>query len=105
MNNSGLPWGNLVEQGRAKAIGIPWSEADLQAIYDLKIPVEFVREGILTLEDYERVSAKQQVPETKSLRYMKREELIDLAKSKGIEFDESNVGRADLILMMTPVNQ
>ncbi len=102
--NSSLDWGSLVMSGRAKAIGIPWSETEVKAIYELKIPVEYVREGVVTLEAYAKASARQEVPETKSLRLMKRDDLITLAKAKNIEFDADVVTRADLFLLLTPVN-
>ena len=49
-----INWGKLLAQGRVKAVGIPWSTEESNAIYKLKIPACYVRQGILTLEDYEQ---------------------------------------------------
>jgi len=70
-------WGKLYEQGRCKAIGIPWSQEEREAIYLLKIPVEYVREGVLTLKAFE--AAKEIKIETKK-------ELMVEAKALGIKF-------------------
>lgn len=45
-------WKKLVEQGRAKAIGVPWSEEELVALNDYKIPPEYVRKGFLDAFQY-----------------------------------------------------
>ena len=49
-----LNWGKLIAQGRAKDVGIPWSNEELHAIHELKIPTEYVRDGVLTLDDYSK---------------------------------------------------
>ena len=72
-----IEWAKLVAQGRAKDIGIPWSEEEATAIYTLKIPIEYVRKGILTISDYEKV--KGSIPADKS-----KDELIVEAKKEGI---------------------
>jgi tRNA(Ile)-lysidine synthase TilS/MesJ len=74
---SAIDWAKLVAQNRAKAYGIPWSEAEANAVYQLKIPADYVRKGILTLEDYEK--AKGVLPPEKT-----REELAEEAKKLGI---------------------
>lgn len=59
---SNLNFTNLVAQGRAKAIGQPWSEIELEALLKIErergiartIAADFVRNGILTLEAYDR---------------------------------------------------
>lgn len=83
---SGPDWGKLVAQGRAKAHGVPWEEAELHAIYKLKIPVEFVRRGCLTQKDYENTQEEDGTVEEetgeKPLESMNRFELIKLAKTK-----------------------
>ena len=93
-------WSALVEQGRAKALGVSWSDEELHAIYELKVPVEFVREGCLTLEQYHKAqgTVDQSVAETKKkpLRYMKRGELATEAEALGIQFDGETT-RLDLI--------
>ena len=72
-----IEWAKLVAQGRAKDIGIPWSEEEATAIHTLKIPIEYVRKGILTIADYEKV--KGSIPADKS-----KDELIVEAKKEGI---------------------
>jgi len=49
-------WANLVAQGRVKSIGVPWSDAEAAA-RALGIPAEYVRSGVLTLDDYEKAKA------------------------------------------------
>lgn len=49
-----IDWPKLVAQGRAKAYGVSWTEEEARAVSILKIPAEFVRQGILTLEAYEK---------------------------------------------------
>jgi len=47
-------WAKLAAQNRVKAVGISWTPEEANAIYKLKIPADYVRQGILTLEDYEK---------------------------------------------------
>jgi hypothetical protein len=49
-----IEWAKLVAQGRAKAFGVSWTEEEARAVSILKIPAEFVRQGILTLDAYEK---------------------------------------------------
>lgn len=86
-------WSKLVAQGRAKAPGIPWSNEELHAIHVLKIPVEDVRNGILTKEDLE---SQDEGP--KPLKKMTKAELVAKAKELGIEFEEKVATKGDLIL-------
>lgn len=51
--NQTVDWAKLVIQGRAKAYGIPWSEGEAKA-RAAGIPAEYVRNGILTKEDYQK---------------------------------------------------
>lgn len=44
-------WAKLFSEGRCKDIGVSWSEEELHALYTLRIPVDAVRDGILTRED------------------------------------------------------
>lgn len=88
-----IDWETLLKHNRVKAIGIPWTEEELNAIYNLKIPVEKVREGILTLEDLKKEGNQTR----KSLFSMTKEELMQLAKKEGIEFDATVVTRGELI--------
>jgi hypothetical protein len=92
----GADWGQLVAQGRAKALGVAWSEEELNALHVLKIPLEHVRGGCLTLEQYEKATKGE--PESK---YMKKDDLLLKAKELGIEISEgATPSRADLMLMI-----
>lgn len=94
----GVDWGSLVEQGRAKAIGVSWSDAELVALHELKIPVDLVRKGVLTLEE-----AKDEVEDTstkgKMLREMNKEELKTLATELGLEVPV-NAKRLEIISLI-----
>jgi hypothetical protein len=93
---SGPNWTKLVDQGRAKAHGIPWSEEELAAIAS-GVSVEHVRGGILTPEAQE-VEESEAEEAGKKPQYMKKDELLAKAKEIGIEIaDEEAVTRADLI--------
>ena len=79
-------------QGRARDIGVPWSEDELKAIYTLKIPVEYVREGILDKETYEKKVFKGEKP----LEFLTDPELRQKGEAEGICIDES-MTRFDII--------
>lgn len=74
-------WGKLLEENRCKALGVPWTEAELNAIYQLKIPVEYVRNGCLTAVAYELAHKGGT-----ELRYKSKTELQTVAKSLGITY-------------------
>lgn len=101
--SDGLNWGRLVEQDRAKAIGVSWSDEELKAIYEFKIPPDFVRAGCLTLEQYNK--AQQDIVDDqiqgkeKKLRYMRKDELLQKAQSLGLSAQEETT-RAELILLI-----
>lgn len=98
-----INWGKLVDQGRAKAIGVSWSEEELRALFHLKIPAEFVRNGIITLEAYKQDKGKVEEVEKetkkKPIRYMSKPELIKEAESLGLPV-VPEVTRADLIMFI-----
>jgi len=56
-------WPSLVLQGRAKAHGVPWSDAELKSVLNIatmpgltmKEAAEYVRRGALTVEDVEKL--------------------------------------------------
>jgi hypothetical protein len=77
-------WANLVAQGRAKAHGVSWSEEEAAARV-LGIPAEYVRSGILTLEDYEKAK-KSDANNGAPLERLSRGELIAQAQKAGLEF-------------------
>ncbi len=100
--NDSINWANLVANGRAKAHGIPWTEEEAAA-RSLGIPAEFVREGVLTMEDYGKAQGKdaehtEQTGE-KPVNRMNKAELMAKATSLGIEFtpDVSNNALKDAI--------
>ena len=74
-----LNWGKLLAQGRCKAYGVPWSEEE-QVARQAGIPAEFVRQGVLSVEEFEKVKDS---PERK---FKPREDLHEEAKEKGVEF-------------------
>lgn len=80
-----LNWPRLVSQGRAKDIGIAWNQEELKALYELKIPAEYVRDGILTTEAYEKASAKDEAGGKPDAR-KNRAELEAKATGLGVEF-------------------
>jgi hypothetical protein len=92
--SANLNWAQLYNQGRVKAIGVPWSDEDREALNN-GVSVEDVRNGILKKEDKDTKEKKMT-----SLEKMKREELILLAKEKGISVDEKIVSKGDLILLL-----
>lgn len=84
-----INWANLVEKGRAKAIGVAWNEDEIAAL-DAGVPADFVRDGILSLEKYKKVSSQEEekTVETgeKPVARMSKPELVEKAKSLGLEF-------------------
>ena len=88
-----INWAEKVAQGRAKAMGIPWNDDENHAIQNLKIPADFVREGVLTLEAYEKAVAKDQKFEEetgeKPLNKMNLYELKAKADTLGLTYTPS----------------
>ena len=81
-------WGILYEQGRSKSIGVPWNEAEKQAVYVLKVPAEYVRRGCLTIAAYEAMVAedKGEVEKTGKvpLSQLKKAQLYTLCRAKNL---------------------
>lgn len=97
----GCNFEKLLKNNRVKAIGIPWSNDELNAMYNLKIPADYVRQGILTKADYEKelkgdIKAEEK-GEEKPLIKMTKEELVKTAKELGLDFDEGLASRGDLM--------
>ena len=86
-------WNSLLEQGRCKAIGVPWNEEEHHAVTVLNIPAEFVREGILTIDEYDEVKGSSE------RRFKKRGELMNEAKSLGLEYSRKTTN-LELIQMI-----
>lgn len=67
-----LNWTNLVSQGRAKSVGIAWTPEELEALITLGNErtisrvdaADFLRNGIMTPEDYDKAQAVKFVPKT-----------------------------------------
>lgn len=95
---SGPNWASLVSQNRAKAVGIAWSEKEIYALRELKIPAEYVRGGCLTLESY-----KKETGEKKS-QYLKKDELLAKAKELGIEITDENVVTREVLIDLISKN-
>lgn len=103
-------WGALFDQGRCFGIGIPWTEEQAKA-RAAGVPAEHVREGILTMEGYDKAlkaaaKAREQdqvaVASGKPLTaaQLKRQKLADLkvlAAGKGIDFDTTAVSKESLV--------
>lgn len=89
--STSIDWAKLVNEGRAKAIGIPWSDEELEALEN-GISPEDVRAGILSEDDYE----EEEEEEKKLIRHTK-EELMQKADEMGIEYEEDAVTRNALI--------
>lgn len=87
-----INWANLVAQGRAYAVGIPWTEEQALA-RAAGVPAEFVREGVLSFEEYTKKRQAEdkaiESGEEKPLNRMNRNELIAKATELGIEFAPS----------------
>jgi len=82
----GVPnWVKLVNEGRAKDFGVPWSDEELNALYKLKVPAEYVREGVLTTEDYAKALEKEVREGKKSLNHSSAEELMAQAIKLGVK--------------------
>ena len=98
-----LNWNLLYAQGRCKAIGVPWTEEEANAALGLKIPADFVRQGCLTLEDYEKALKKniKSIENTKKipLIHLRQNQLLALCRSKDIEVGDE-VTRPVLIEML-----
>lgn len=84
-----INWANLVAKGRAKAHGIPWSDKELLAL-QAGVPSDFVREGVLTMEEYQSLSKKEEAETAKTgekkVERMNLAELKTKATELGIEF-------------------
>jgi hypothetical protein len=82
-------WARLVSQGRAKAYGVPWSDEEVHAVYELGIPAEFVRRGALTRDEYDAMQDADRKHKEKTgkkpVEAMDREELQKEAEEVGID--------------------
>lgn len=93
-------WANLVAQGRAKAHGVSWTEEEAAARV-LGIPAEYVRSGILTLEDYEKAK-KADAKNGPPLERLSRGELQAQAIEAGLEFTPETPDNVLIQLLSDP---
>ena len=92
-----INWPSLVEQGRAKAYGVPWNDEELAAIHTLGIPPEYVRGGCLTVEDYGKASRPS--GGKKQDRFMKLDDFRKEADALGVAYGKDTT-RAELLEMV-----
>lgn len=67
-------WGKLVSQGRAKAHGVAWSDAETAAIQSLidergitrLAAADYVRNGITSVEDFDKAKTVEFKPKTRA---------------------------------------
>jgi len=90
--NDGLAYEKLVPAGRAKAIGVPWSSEENEALCLIAQATHkpfcdvapFVRNGVLTLEDYEKAVKKGLTPPTEEkAREIAKDKFQDEIKTTG----------------------
>jgi hypothetical protein len=98
--STNIDWAKLVSEGRAKAMGVPWTDRDLRAIHgEEKMSADDVRSGFFTKkmkEDYEKELAEKgsEMP----LEKMVKKDLIKIAKELKIDFNDKLISKGDLIL-------
>jgi len=80
-----LDWARLVSQNRAKAMGVSWSNDELNAIYKLGIPPDYVRKGIITLEEYSVLKGNEKKRNKISLSVLPLEKILMIARKEKIE--------------------
>jgi hypothetical protein len=91
-------WGKLYREGRVKAIGVPFNDKELEALHKLEIPAEYVRDGILSKEDYEKTLAADE-KKGRPLTRMSRQELLNRATELDIT-DFTNATTDDYLRIM-----
>lgn len=75
---SGPNWAKLVSEGRAQGLGIPLTEAQIEA-RRLGIPKEYYLHGILTVVEYEKARDK-------GIKFETQAEVEAKATAAGIKF-------------------
>ena len=83
-------WQRLYDMGRCKAIGVSWTEEEAFATFQLHIPADYVRDGIMTVAEYKKALAKDKEVEEKTgelpLDKQSKEALQEKAKELKVEF-------------------
>lgn len=82
---SGPNWSRLYAQGRCKALGVSFNDEEQKAIHVLGIPVDYVRAGVVTLEDYKKALKNETNDSETPMFKMDREELFKMAVELGIQ--------------------
>ncbi len=90
-----INWAKLVEQNRVKAMGIPWTEEELDAIYNKGLSPDDVRNGFFGEE--------VESDEDKPVHHWVKDKLVEKAKELGISFDEKVVQRGELIIEINKI--
>jgi len=91
-----IAWSKLVNQGRAKAHGVPWSKEEENALKAGMTPDD-VRAGLFSGKDVKKADKIEEKSGERPLIRMKRDELIEIAKEMEIDFDVESVTRAALM--------
>jgi len=91
-----IAWAKLVMQGRAKSHGVPWNREEEAALKAGMTP-EDVRAGLFSEKDVKKADKREEKSGERPLIRMKRDELMEMAKEMGIDFDEESATRAALM--------
>ncbi|MCK9578706.1 hypothetical protein M0R01_04450 [bacterium] len=86
-----IDWAKLTNENRVKAPGIPWTQAEMDAIHSKGMNPDDVRAGFLDPLEIESDKPRK-------LSQLRKPELVIKAKELGIDFDEKVATRGDLIL-------
>ncbi len=89
----GIDLTHLASQGRAYSAGRPWEADELEAVLRLEKErnlgrlkaADFVRNGILTLEDFDKATKKEFVPKTMEKAHEEAEEALKKEGKKAIK--------------------
>jgi len=92
-----LNYNKLVGQGRAKAIGQPWTAEELEALITLErerklhrtIAADYIRNGILTVEDYDEAKKKDFKPLNEEEASVKASDDLKKRGEKVVKKDKS----------------
>lgn len=80
-----LNWRKLYDEGRCKDIGVYWSEEERKAIHIHKIPVDYVRMGIITPDEYNRQLQEELKTGKKPLEKWEMSDLTTKAQELGVK--------------------
>jgi hypothetical protein len=84
-----VDWGRLYTTGRCKAVGVPWNEDELKALYVEKVPADYVREGCFTYEEYLEREMNRKADETRTgeiyLVRLTKDQLLQVCARQEIE--------------------